>query len=117
MHVSALPVLPDSTLAPPAVLEKFRVQALAGLGTWICPDPSSPDTCYDDGSPVAGATPPVDSSVNLCALYPSMCAASSGDGDCGNSRYDSSNFNGGSRAGVHDSQSKIRQLGLMLRRL
>lgn len=23
---------------------------LSGLGDWVCPDPTNPDTCYDDGS-------------------------------------------------------------------
>ena len=46
MHVPAWPVLPDSTLAPAAVLEKFRVRALAGLGCG-CSETDDTGTCLD----------------------------------------------------------------------
>lgn len=70
MHVPAWPVLPDSTLAPDAVLEKFRVAGLAGMGTFVCPDPSNPDSCYDDGLGSGGAPTPPGGGVDFCALYP-----------------------------------------------
>jgi hypothetical protein len=75
MHVPAWPVLPDSTLAPDAVLEKFRGASLAGLGTMICDESG----CYDDGtSPAPPAPPTSDSSTNLCSLYPAMCQGPQG---------------------------------------
>jgi hypothetical protein len=46
MHIPAWPVLPDSTLAPGAVLQKFRVSSLAGLGCG-CSQTDDTGTCLD----------------------------------------------------------------------
>lgn len=71
MHVPAWPVLPDSTLAPQAVLEKFRVRSLAGLGVLQCLDPNDSSSCYEDGTGQGGTpTPPAGGGVDLCSLYP-----------------------------------------------
>lgn len=32
-----------------------------GMGQWVCPDPSNPDTCYDDGTPAPSLQPPAPS--------------------------------------------------------
>jgi hypothetical protein len=55
MHVPAWPVLPDSTLAPDAVLQKFRVRSLAGLGCG-CSETDDTGTCLDP-DPCEGPAP------------------------------------------------------------
>lgn len=44
-----------------------------GMGALVCLDPNDTSSCYDDGS---GSTPPAGGSVDLCSLYPAMCAGS-----------------------------------------
>ena len=76
MHVPAWPVLPDSTLAPAAVLEKFRVRALAGLGDPCFPgDPDYDPTICAAPTPIP-TSPSTTGSADLCSLYPAMCQGS-----------------------------------------
>lgn len=68
MHVPVWPTLPDSTLAPSAVLEKFRVGNLAGLAAPITMPDGTVLDMGDDGSG-AGGSPggsPIDWSGPLC---------------------------------------------------
>lgn len=51
MIVQATPVLPESTLAPNVVAEKFQVASLAGLGAQVCSyDEMGNQSCYEDSS-------------------------------------------------------------------